>query len=226
MYKILIVDDDQNILDSLVLYFSEQGFDVLPAETYQKAVDIAGVVTLDAIILDVMLGNQSGFDACTAIRKKTTVPIIFLSALGSDENRIKGFLSGGDDYVTKPFSCIELELRLKNRIEAHKNKIKSVVYQSGGLTVDTGKRQVSFQGKNADLTMLEFDILALLASHPEEVFSYDMLYDSVWNTPGLKDRHTIQVHIARLRQKLKELSGNKDFIKTVSRHGYTFMPNG
>lgn len=224
MYNILLVDDDPAVLDSNEQYFTENGYQVFCSATGADALDKIRSIKLDCIILDIDLPDQDGFDLCSRVRSFTSLPIIFLSNYTEEESRINGLLIGGDDYVCKPFSQRELELRVQARIHQRYDNRPAEVMHFDGLAIDTGSRTVSYHGTIADFSRIEFDILAFLAKHPNRIYSYEQLYDCVWNEPLNGSKHNVQARIATVRQKLSDLCPDKEYIQTVRRKGYHFVP--
>lgn len=177
---------------------------------------------MDAIILDVDLPGLDGVSACRQLREVSRVPVVFLSAYHQEDDRIRGLLAGGDDYLGKPYSLTELELRLRLRIEQRLHVEAADVLRFDDLEVNLGLRQVRYQGRTADFSALEFDLLAFLARHPGQVFSYEQLYDRVWRSPINKSLHNLQMCIAQVRQKLELLCPDRHYIETIRRKGYRF----
>lgn len=163
---------------------------------------------------------MDGVAVCSRLREVSAVPIIFLSAYARTDDRIRGLMAGGDDYIGKPYSLVELELRLRLRIQRHHKVETGEVLRYGALEVDLGLREARFQGEAVALTALEFDLLAFLARNPDLVFSYEQLYDGLWKAPMNQGLHNIQVCMARVRQKLDALSPGVHWIETVRRKGY------
>lgn len=222
MYRVLLVDDDSHILDTNEHFLRKKGYEVLRSENAEAALRIASTTALDAIILDVDLPGVDGVSACRRLREVSRVPVIFLSAYDREDDRIRGLLAGGDDYVGKPCSLTELELRLRLRIQQRLHMEIAEVLRFGDLEIDLGLREVRYQGIAADFSALEFDLLAFLARHPGQVFSYEQLYDRVWKSPLNKGIHNLQMCIARVRQKLELLYPDQHYIETVRRKGYRF----
>lgn len=224
MYNILLVDDDLATLEAMEQFLLENGYEVFCAGTGRKAIDMIRSVKLDCVVLDIGLPDQDGFDVCSRVRTFTSLPIIFLSNYTEEECRIRGFTIGGDDYMCKPFSMRELELRIRARIHRRYEERPAEILRFEGLSIHTGNRTVSFNGRYGDFSRIEFDILVFLARHPGRIYSYEQLYDSVWNEPLNESRHNVQARIADLRQKLFDLCPGKEYIQTVRRKGYQFIP--
>lgn len=224
MYRVLLVDDDPHILNTNRSYLEALGYQVITARQGSEAMDIAACAALDAIVLDVEMPGLDGVEVCRRIREVRDLPILFLSAYAQTDDRIRGLMAGGDDYLAKPYSLQELELRLRLRIQRREQVNTQDVLTFGGLTVDPGLREVRFEDWTAPLTALEFDLLAFLARHPGQVFSYEQLYDRVWGSPINQSLHNMQVCMARVRQKLDRLCPGLHYIETVYRKGYRFLP--
>lgn len=223
MYRVLLVDDDPHILNTNTTYLKSQGYDVVSAQRGAEALELAASAALDAVVLDVEMPGLDGMEVCRRIREVSEVPILFLSAYAQTDDRIRGLMAGGDDYLAKPYSLQELELRLRLRIQRRERTEAWEVLRFGGLTIDLGLREVRFEGQTASLTALEFDLLAFLARHPGQVFSYEQLYDRVWKAPLNQSLHNMQVCMARVRQKLDRLCPETHYIETVYRKGYRFL---
>lgn len=222
--RVLLVDDDLELLAANQEYFEEQGFQTLCAANGEKALQIIEDVRLDCVVLDIDLPGRDGFTVCQRVREYTNVPIVFLSAYTEEESRINGLLVGGDDYVCKPFSLRELALRVNARIRAWHGDRAPALLQYDALAIDTSSRTVSYNGKTGDFARIEFDLLAFLAKNPNQIFSYEQLYDGVWKEPLGESRHNLQARMASMRQKLCALCPEKDYIQTVRHKGYQFVP--
>ncbi len=226
MYSILLVDDDRELLDANEAYFTSHGYTVYRAETARDALAILRGARLDCMVLDVDLPDKDGFQVCAQARKRSSIPIVFLSGYTEEENRIRGLTVGGDDYVTKPFSLVELELRVRLRIQRSQSGLPLSVLDFGPLSIDMDNRTVSCGGQSQEFSRLEFDVLSFLTCHPGRTFSYEELYAGVWEEPIQAGLHNLQVNIAKVRQKLSELAPGHSYIKTVRGKGYLFDPEG
>lgn len=222
MYRILLVDDDPHILITNRAFLTQKGYTVFTAENGAQALSIAQTAALDAVILDVDMPGMDGVTVCRRLREISGVPVIFLSAFSEVDDRIQGLMAGGDDYMGKPYSLVELELRLRLRIQSAHPIQAGEVLCFGPLEIDLGLRQVRYQGNSASFTTLEFDLLAFLARNPGQVFSYEQLYNGVWKSPINQSLHNIQVCMARVRQKLDLLCPGMNYIETIRRKGYRF----
>lgn len=225
MYRILFVDDDRELLEANKTYFQNRGYEVFLADNAQEGLRLIQSVTLDCVILDINFPHENGFQICTQARYSTSVPIIFLSSFGEEENRIRGLSIGADDFVCKPFSLRELELRIQARIHRRYEDRPARILDIDGLCIDTGKRQITYQGRSGDFSRIEFDILLFLAQHPGQIYSYEQLYDGIWREPINESRHTLQARMAETRQKLAKLCPEHHFIQTVRGKGYCFLPD-
>ena len=224
MYRVLLVDDDPHILDTNEQYLRRKGYRTFRSETAEAALQIASTAALDAIILDVDLPGLDGISACQRLREVSRVPVLFLSAYNREDDRIQGLLAGGDDYLGKPYSLMELELRLRLRIQQRLQVETAEILRFDGLEIDLGLREVRYLGQAVDFSTLEFDLLSFLARHPDQVFSYEQLYDRVWRSPLNQSIHNLQMCIARVRQKLDLLCPGRHYIETIRRKGYRFTP--
>ena len=204
-------------------YLKQQGYQVFCARDGRSALSIAKSAALDGVILDVDMPGLDGVTVCQRLRETSGVPVLFLSAYVKADDRIRGLLAGGDDYLAKPYSLVELELRLRLRIEGRQRFSRQEVLRFGELEIDLGLREVRFGSKQASFTALEFDLLAFLAQHPGQVFSYAQLSDQVWRAPINQGLHNIQVCMARVRQKLDALCPGQNHIETIRRKGYCFQ---
>lgn len=225
MYRILLIDDDNDLLDANEIFFTQKGYQVFRADNATDGLHMMETITLDCVILDIDMPGQNGFQLCSRARRSISVPIIFLSAYGEEENRVRGFTIGADDFVCKPFSLRELELRVQARIHRRYEDRPAQILEFGGLSIDSGKRRVSYQGTSGDFSRIEFDILLFLAQHPEQVFSYEQIYDGIWRAPINEGRHTLQARMAETRQKLARLCPDHRYIRTVRGKGYCFFPD-
>ena len=226
MYRILLVDDDRELLDANEAYFSAHGYTVYRAETARDALAILRGARLDCLVLDVDLPDKDGFQVCVQARKSSSIPIVFLSGYSEEESRVRGLTVGGDDYVTKPFSVVELELRVRLRIRRSQTALPLTVQTFGPLSIDLSNRTVTCGDRTGELSRLEFDVLSFLTLHPGRTFSYEELYAGVWEEPIQAGLHNLQVNIAKVRQKLSELAPGHSYIKTVRGKGYLFDPEG
>lgn len=220
---VLIVDDDAEIRDVIHVYLRNDGFRVLEAENGLRAVEIVAEEPVQLIILDVMMPDLDGIKACIRIRETSDIPIIMLSAKQEDIDKITGLSTGADDYVSKPFSPLELMARVKaqlRRQNLNANSEPETVIRVNELMIDVAQHQVTVRGQEVALTPLEFAILELLASHRGQVFHADQIYEKVWKEPSGYSDNTVMVHIRNIRDKIEDNSREPRYIKTVWGVGY------
>jgi len=224
--KILIVDDEDDIVSFIKDYFEDQGYRVITASNGREAIEYCDK-DIDIILLDIMMPNIDGFQVCQKIRNKVSCPIIFLSARQSEVDKIKGLSVGGDDYIVKPFSIKEL----KARIQAHLRREKRVHLNNkskisfGKLNLDLSSRKVYYEEEEIIFTAKEFDIVELLALHPEQVFSKEQIYEKIWGYNAEGDASTVAEHIKKIRAKFIKINISLNHITTVWGVGYRWEKN-
>lgn len=224
--KILLADDDANLREAIGMMLRKAGYAFIEAADGATAVLLAEVVAPDLIVLDVMMGAMSGFDVCTAIRKQNKeLPVLFLSAKGEIADKKDGYRAGGDDYLVKPFNEEELLLRIEALLKRAKRSVpadpaKSSMISVEDLDIDPLKHEVRIAGTRIDLTPKEFDILALMAQHPGEVFSHEDLIREVWGEEYMDGRVSIPVYVHRIREKIEKNPTDPHYLQTVWRVGY------
>jgi len=226
-YKILICDDDSDILNALEIYLKQDGYAVVKAADGLQAVEATRKQTIHLVLLDVMMPNMDGIQAAVNIREFCNVPIIFLSAKAEDTDRILGLNMGGDDYVTKPFNPVELLARVKAALRryARLGGMKEVpnesnILQTGGLVMDDNKKTVMVDGAEATLTPLEYNILHLLMASMDRVFTSNQIYEAVWNEPAFHVSKTVSVHIRHIREKIEINPKEPRYLKVIYGLGY------
>lgn len=227
MSKILIIEDDDNILQLEKDYLEAAGYETESAVDGAAGVQMALEGDFDLVLLDIMLPEINGFQVCKKIRAFKNIPIILVSAKKEDPDKINGLEFGADDYVVKPFSPNELVARVKAHINRYRRLTSSApgnasVLQTGELSLNKESGDARLNGEELNLTKKEFEVLYLLASHPDTVFSKNELFEKVWGYDSLGDTSTLTVHINRLRDKFKEIDANADYIKTIWGRGYRF----
>lgn len=225
--SILIVDDEQEIRDLIAIHLEKEGYDIIKASDGQEAIQIIETTEIDLLILDIMMPKMDGYEVTRQIRGQHNMPIIFLSAKTSDFDKVQGLVIGADDYMTKPFSPIELVARvnaqLRRFIKLNQTQTDNkLTLEFAGLVIVPDQRKVMLYGENIELTPKEFDILYLLASHPKKVYSVDNIFQQVWGQAYFESGNTVMVHVRTLRKKLKEDKQKNKWIKTVWGVGYTF----
>ncbi|MBX3086224.1 MAG: response regulator transcription factor [Anaerolineae bacterium] len=227
MPSVVLIEDDRSISGPLVRTLEGMGFSVKPA--FDGVTGLDAVLTLhpDLVILDIMLPEMDGWEVCKAIRKTSVVPILMLTALNEEVDRILGLELGADDYLAKPFSTRELIAHIKalmRRIEfdsAQQNRKNVIVIDD--LKIDLDRRQVLKGNRQLDLRYKEFELLSLLVSKAGDVVTRAEIFDKVWGTDWLGDMRTLEVHIRWLREKLEDDPSQPKYIQTVRSVGYRFM---
>lgn len=222
--KILVVDDEPQIGKILTHSLSREGFDVVVATNGEEGLTLLEKEQPALAILDVMLPDIDGFELYQEIKKRCDLPVIFLTARSEEVDRLVGFRLGADDYQVKPFSPAELALRVKAVLRRHNSspKKEEEVITYPQLKINRRTREVEAYGEKKELTAKEFDLLWLLASHPNQVFTRMQILDQVWNSDFYGDENTVTVHIRRLREKIEKNPAQPVFIKTVWGVGYKF----
>ncbi|KUP05236.1 transcriptional regulator [Bacillus coahuilensis p1.1.43] len=227
MYTILLADDEESILDVCRRYIELEGYRVMTATNGQDALKLVKEYSPHLIVLDIMMPIQDGWHVAEQVRMSRDTPIIMLTALGQERDRIYGLSIGADDYLVKPFSPKELVLRVNNilrrvyRTGGVKEEQPSLI-RFGELKIDTDRRLVERNRKEIELTVKEYDLLVLLSRHPKQVFSKSQLIEKVWGYEYDGDANTVNVHIRRLREKIEMDPSNPQFIHTVWGIGYRF----
>ncbi|MFZ3588507.1 response regulator transcription factor [Bacillus sp. DJP31] len=222
-YKILLVDDEPNIIDVCKRYLELEGYEVRTANEGSDALKVWRQEKPDLIVLDIMMPKVDGWKVAETIRLMDDVPLIMLTALGQEKNRLHGLTIGADDYMTKPFSPKELVLRIRNilkRSTQQRNRDSSHDIEIGDLNIHQLNRQVTRKGERIELTVKEFELLWLLANHPLQVFSRSQLLEKIWGYDYEGDMNTVNVHIRRLREKIEIDPSSPLYIKTVWGIGY------
>lgn len=227
--KVMLVDDEDSIRKIVEHLVQKEGYEFCYAADGEKALQMFPLENPDIIILDVMLPEIDGFEVCRRIRQDSIVPIILLSAKGDIVDKSVGFNMGADDYMTKPFSPVELALRIKAlfrraalKMEAAKspeNKDRIIVKK---LEINNKTFEVNVRGKKVDLTSKEFELLQFMANHPGQVFTRKQLFDNLWGEKYLGDSGTITVFIRKVREKIELDPGHPEYLLTVWGVGYKF----
>jgi DNA-binding response OmpR family regulator len=223
---VLVVEDDANVAEVLTRYLRREGYEVTCLDDGLAALELALADPPDLAVLDIMLPGMTGLELCRRLRAEMDVPIIMLTALGEEADRVVGLELGADDYVTKPFSPREVTARIKAILRRCSPGVVAAPEDSaplvaGDITIDPRTREAEARGVPLTLTALEFDLLAFLARHPREVFTREQLLDHVWGFQ-VADSSTVTVHVRRLRQKLEADPGHPAHLKTVWGVGYRF----
>lgn len=219
-FKILLVDDEPDILEIISYTLKSDGYLVFTAENGIKAIELAKKVKPQLIILDVMMPEMDGIEACEIIRNDSEIGnslIVFLSARGEDYSQIAGFNAGADDYITKPIKPKVLKSKIKSLLRRLSQEERDLI-KIGSLIIDRSGYKVSLNGKDISLPRKEFELLFLLCSKPEKVFKREFILESVWGKDVVVGDRTIDVHIRKLREKIGD-----SYFKTVKGVGYKFQ---
>jgi DNA-binding response OmpR family regulator len=222
---VLVVDDEPIVRDVVVRYLENAGFSTMQAGDGLSARALLQTKPPSAVVLDLMMPGMDGLELCRWIRSRSDVPVIMLTALGEEADRIVGLELGADDYITKPFSPRELTIRVKTvlrRTTVGAAKAERIV--AGAIEIDAATREVAKNGEAIRLTATEFELLWFLMSHPRRVFSRQQLMESVWGYQASFDTGTVTVHIRRLREKIEPVPAQPQHLKTVWGAGYRFEP--
>jgi len=223
-HSILAVDDDPKILKILQHTLTKEGFKVSTASCGEEALQIARQTFPDLVLLDIMMPGMDGFETFQRLKAIREVPVIILTARNDEIDKVVGFRMGVDDYQTKPFSPIELALRVKAVLRrSGEQKVKSEnSLKYGSMELDYDKRVVEINSQKVELTPKEFELLWLMASNPNRVFTKAHLLDKIWDSSFYGDDNTVTVHIRKLREKIEFDPSKPAFIKTVWGTGYKF----
>ena len=231
MSKIVVVEDDPDIAEMLVYHLRDLGYDINHFADGLQAREYLSNSSCDLVLLDIMLPGYNGLDLCRELRlKNPSLPIMLLTSLDSEADRVVGLELGADDYLTKPFSMRECQARIKallrrSQLNSEDSQLSSTnnVFTFEELQISEESHKVSVDGKTIELTAREFDLLLFLAKNKYKVYSRDELLNSVWGYTHEGYEHTVNTHINRIRKKLKRSDNKPDFIQTVWAVGYKFL---
>ncbi len=219
--KVLVVDDEQQILRALRVILREAGFEALPAATGEEALDLAALQRPDAAIIDLLLPDIDGVELARRLREWTDMPLIVLSAVGEEDAKVRALAAGADVYVTKPFGPRELVARLQANLRRTAPEREEAEVSVDGLEVDLARRTVRVQGDEVHLTPTEFDLLRLLVRNRGRLMTHRDLLVSVWGPGYGEDTQVLRAHIANLRRKIEPPEGRR-YIRTDPGVGYRF----
>ena len=224
--RVLVVDDEKLIVKGIRFSLLQDSLEVDCAYDGEEALNMAKENDYDLILLDVMLPKMDGFEVCQQIREYSDVPIIMLTAKGDDMDKILGLDYGADDYITKPFNILEVKARIKAIMRRGRKKDEkeapSNVIEKNGMKIDRESRRVFIDGQEVNLTAKEFDLLELLATNQDKVYSREQLLNLVWGYEYPGDARTVDVHIRRLREKIEKTPSNPKYVYTKWGVGYYF----
>ena len=226
MAKILVCDDDKEIVEAIEIYLTQDGHQVLEAYDGIEAVEILKKESVDLLIMDIMMPRMDGIRATLKIREKHNIPIIILSAKSEDADKILGLNIGADDYITKPFNPLELVARVKSHLRRYMQlgsttiKESEAIYTVGGLAINDDLKEVTVDCEPVKLTPIEYNILLLLVKHQGKVFSIDQIYENIWNENAVGVDNTVAVHIRHIREKIEINPKEPRYLKVVWGVGY------
>ena len=223
--KVLVCDDDKEIVDAIEIYLMQEGYEVEKAYNGEEALEIVKSENIDLIIMDVMMPKLDGIRATLQIRRESKIPIIILSAKTEDVDKILGLNVGGDDYVTKPFNPLELVARVKSQLRRNNFLYNTVgqgenVYKVGGLVIQDDLKQVIVDGEKIKLTPIEYNILLFLVKNKGKVYSINKIYENIWNEEAIAVENTVAVHIRHIREKIEINPREPRYLKVVWGVGY------
>ena len=233
MYTILICDDDRDIVAALKIYLTAEGYRTLEAYNGREALDIISRETVHLALLDIMMPGLDGLAATAALREKSNIPVILLTAKSEDTDKVLGLSIGADDYVTKPFNPMEVIARVRSQLRRYTMlggmsgiEKKPSVISIDGVEIDDDAKTVTLDGEPVNLTPIEYSILKLLMENAGKVFSSTRIYEPVWKDPAWGAENTVAVHIRHIREKLEINPAEPRYLKVVWGQGYKFEKGG
>ena len=226
MAKILVCDDDKDIVEAIDIYLTQEGYEVLKAYDGDEAIKVLKRNEVDLLIMDVMMPRLDGIRATLKIRENMSLPIIILSAKSEDADKILGLNIGADDYITKPFNPLELVARVKSQLKRY-TQLGSTArsdnqseFRTGGLVIRDDLKEVTVDGEKVKLTPIEYNILLLLVRNQGRVFSINQIYESIWEEEAIGADNTVAVHIRHIREKIEINPKEPRYLKVVWGVGY------
>lgn len=226
MAKILVCDDDKDIVEAIDIYLTQEGYEVLKAYDGDEAIKVLKRNEVDLLIMDVMMPRLDGIRATLKIRENMSLPIIILSAKSEDADKILGLNIGADDYITKPFNPLELVARVKSQLRRY-TQLGSTArsdnqseFRTGGLVIRYDLKEVTVDGEKVKLTPIEYNILLLLVKNQGKVFSINQIYENIWNEEAIGADNTVAVHIRHIREKIEINPKEPRYLKVVWGVGY------
>ncbi len=225
MYRILVCDDDREIVEAIEIYLLQEGYEVLKAYDGMEALDILRKEEVHLLVIDVMMPRLDGIRATLKIRETNRIPIIILSAKSEDADKILGLNIGADDYLTKPFNPLELVARVKSQLRRYTQlgtmpEKSSNIFRSGGLCIDDDKKVVTVDEELIRLTPIEYNILLFLLKNAGKVYSIEQIYENIWNEEAVGADNTVAVHIRHIREKIEINPKEPKYLKVVWGIGY------
>ena len=226
MAKILVCDDDKDIVEAIDIYLTQEGYEVQKAYDGDEAIKVLKRNEVDLLIMDVMMPRLDGIRATLKIRENMSLPIIILSAKSEDADKILGLNIGADDYITKPFNPLELVARVKSQLRRY-TQLGSTArsdnqseFRTGGLVIRDDLKEVTVDGEKVKLTPIEYNILLLLVKNQGKVFSINQIYENIWNEEAIGADNTVAVHIRHIREKIEINPKEPRYLKVVWGVGY------
>lgn len=226
MVKILVCDDDKDIVEAIDIYLTQEGYEVLKAYDGDEAIKVLKSNEVDLLIINVMMPRLDGIRATLKIRENMSLPIIILSAKSEDADKILGLNIGADDYITKPFNPLELVARVKSQLRRY-TQLGSTArsdnqseFRTGGLVIRDDLKEVTVDGEKVKLTPIEYNILLLLVKNQGKVFSINQIYENIWNEEAIGADNTVAVHIRHIREKIEINPKEPRYLKVVWGVGY------
>lgn len=223
MYRILVVDDDKEIVEAIKIYLEENSYEVISCHDGEEALKILEKEKIHLLLIDIMMPKLDGLSVTRKIRKISSIPIIFISAKSESTDKITGLNAGADDYITKPFEPLELVARVKSNLRRYfklGSEIESDNIIIDGLVIDDKKKEVIIEGEPIKLTRIEYNLLYFLAKNKGQVFSIKQLYENVWNEPFDGYEKKVVVHISHIRDKIEVNTKDPKYLKAVWGLGY------
>ncbi|MBQ6478163.1 MAG: response regulator transcription factor [Erysipelotrichaceae bacterium] len=224
MAKILICDDEKDIVNALKIYLNNPDYQLFEAYNGKEALEILKENPIDLILLDIMMPVMDGIETLARIRDSYNMPVILLTAKSEDSDKVLGLNVGADDYITKPFNPLEVNARVNSQLRRYLKLGSGVVtaetYIIGGIELDDGRKAVTVDGNPVSLTRKEYEILKFLMSNPDRVFSPKQIYSSIWKESPYGAENTVAVHIRHLREKIEIDPAQPRYIKVVFGQGY------
>ena len=227
--KILVVEDEENILEAIKYSLTSEGFDVYGAEDGEKGLEMARELAPDLVVLDVMLPKIDGFEVCRMLRKDMDLPVFMLSAKAEEIDRVVGLEIGADDYITKPFSMREVVVRVRNSLRRRSltasentSSVSKEIIKSCDLEIDLTSHVIRLNGENLEMKPREFDLLVMLASSKGRAFTRDQILERLWDHEHIGDIRTVDVHVRWIREKIEVDPGKPSRIVTIRGVGYRF----
>ncbi len=228
MYRILICDDERDIVSALKIYLTSEGYETAEAYDGQQALDVLAKEEIHLVLMDIMMPSMDGITAMTRLRECSNLPVILITAKGEDSDKILGLNIGADDYITKPFNPVEVLARVRSQLRRYMQlgggQVKQTQLCIGNIVLDDLSKQVLRDGEAVNLTPTEYNILHLLMSHPRQVFSPAEIYERVWHETPMGFENTVAVHIRHLREKLEIDPAEPRYLKVVWGRGYKMEP--